>query len=150
MLGLKARKTLEQAANELANNLQNRAPNNSGKLANSFTGDVVGDNIVINGADYAFFLDKGVNGKENSRGSKFGFTNKKPPISSLIGFAKAKGINEYALQSSIFKKGIRPQPFIQAPFNDEVKALSQELPQAILGDFVDNVTKGNNTIFKKQ
>jgi hypothetical protein len=149
MLGGNVRKSLQSFVTDLVNKLRMSAPKNTGKLAQSFKGTVVGDDVKIEGASYAIFINDGINGTERNRNSMFSFTNKKPPISALKDFAKAKGINEFALQKSIFKNGIRGRHFIENPYNDSLGSLSENLTQAVWEDFREDVLS-NNPIFKKQ
>jgi hypothetical protein len=95
--------------------------------------------------DYAIYQDKGVKGAANFKSHKmaeftpFKYKDKKPPIAAMRAFAKAKGINAspYALQTSIYQKGIPQTLFFTKPFRSEF----QNLPESILKAFGKDVER---------
>jgi hypothetical protein len=61
-------------------------------------------------ADYYDFINKGVNGVMTVKsGTPYSFKDKKPPL--LKEWSHRKGLNPFAVQQSMFKKGIRKRPF---------------------------------------
>jgi len=107
------KKSLEKFKERYEAYLKTNAPKSSGTLKNSISGIVDGDGVAFEMLEYANFVERGINGTERGVGSPYSFNKKKPPISSLIGYSASVGINPYALQNSLFKKGIKPQPFLQ-------------------------------------
>ncbi len=95
--------------------------------------------------DYAIYQDKGVKGAANFKSHKmaeftpFKFRDKMPPLSAMRQFAKAKGINAspYALQKSIYQKGIPQTLFFTKPFRQEFS----NLPESVLKAFGDDVER---------
>ena len=89
----------------------------SGKLLNSIdieiteTDDEI--NIAVLAEDYLEFIDEGVNGTERNNGSKYSYKSKKPPIKEISLWAKSKGLNPYAVQNSIYTKGIKGIHFFE-------------------------------------
>jgi len=69
-------------------------------------------------ADYYDFINKGVKGtisQAKAPGSPYSFKNKKPPL--FKEWAYRKGLNPFAVQQSVFKKGIRKRPFWDKAYN---------------------------------
>jgi tRNA uridine 5-carbamoylmethylation protein Kti12 len=128
--------TLQQFANELVQELKQNAPKNTGALSNSIKTIVTDDSLTIEMAGYADFVNKGINGKENNRGSIYSFRNKKPPISSISSYAKSIGANPYALQKSIYKNGIKPSLFIDNTITDKK---IDELADKLINNIIQNI-----------
>jgi tRNA uridine 5-carbamoylmethylation protein Kti12 len=128
--------TLQQFANELVQELKQNAPKNTGALSNSIKTIVTDDSLSIEMAGYADFVNKGINGKENNRGSIYSFRNKKPPISSISSYAKSIGANPYALQKSIYKNGIKPSLFIDNTITDKK---IDELADKLINNIIQNI-----------
>jgi hypothetical protein len=69
-------------------------------------------------ADYYDFINKGVKGtisQAKAPGSPYSFKNKKPPL--FKEWSYRKGLNPFAVQQSVFKKGIRKRPFWDKAYN---------------------------------
>jgi len=67
-------------------------------------------------ADYYDFINKGVQGTETVRSdTPYSFRVKKPPL--FKEWAYRKGLNPFAVQQSVFKKGIRKRPFWDKAYN---------------------------------
>jgi hypothetical protein len=69
-------------------------------------------------ADYYDYINKGVKGtisQAKAPGSPYSFKNKKPPL--FKEWAYRKGLNPFAVQQSVFKKGIRKRPFWDKAYN---------------------------------
>ena len=69
-------------------------------------------------ADYYDFINKGVKGtisQAKAPGSPYSFKNKKPPL--FKEWAYRKGLNPFAVQQSVFQKGIRKRPFWDKAYN---------------------------------
>jgi hypothetical protein len=123
--------------------LKAKAPQNTGTLANSFTGEfnVVNDgfDIGIDAMAYAKFVDAGVNGTEVDRGSIFSYVNRMVPIASVQNIADSVGVSPYAIAKSIQRNGIRPTLFATNTIENEVNNFGDDMAKAIWDDFnVDN------------
>lgn len=129
-------KVLQDFARSYVVYLKRKVPKNSGRLANSIKASVMKDNVGIDALGYITFLDQGVSGKNKRYRTPFGYTNKKPPISSISGFAQRAGINPFALQQSIFENGIKPEGFITNSIDKEVDKMADKLVDAVWEDFV--------------
>ena len=67
-------------------------------------------------ADYYDYINKGVQGTETVRSdTPYSFRVKKPPL--FKEWAYRKGLNPFAVQQSVFKKGIRKRPFWDKAYN---------------------------------
>lgn len=96
--------------------------------------------------DYWQYIEHGVNGTENSQGSKFSFSNggKRIPIKPLQGWIEKRGLRiqtkagvkgkskglaidkgrkslAFAMSTSIKKKGIKPKPFVDNILTQELR-----------------------------
>ena len=115
----------------------------SGKLLESINGSVEFDdgewNFFLDMEEYGEFIDEGVNGTEKSWGSRFSYTTKKPPINKIKSWASSKGLNPWAVQQSIFKKGIKPVKFFENVLDKELSKMVDYLAEAsatsLLNDF---------------
>ena len=73
-------------------------------------------------ADYYDYINKGVKGtisQAKAPGSPYSFKNKKPPL--FKEWSYRKGLNPFAVQQSVFKKGIRKRPFWDKAYNTITK-----------------------------
>ena len=64
------------------------------------------------------YINKGVKGtisQSKAPGSPYSFKNKKPPL--FKEWSYRKGLNPFAVQQSVFKKGIRKRPFWDKAYN---------------------------------
>lgn len=130
--------TIKDFTNSLVDYLKANTPKASGNLVNSYNGlwDING--VQIEGMDYFKFIERGVNGTETSYGSPYSFSKKMIPISTIQSYAKSRGINVYALQRSIFKKGIRPKN-ITNNLNNKLDDFGDDFLNAMWKDFkLDN------------
>jgi hypothetical protein len=67
-------------------------------------------------ANYYDFINKGVQGTRTARSdTPYSFRVKKPPL--FKEWAYRKGLNPFAVQQSVFKKGIRKRPFWDKAYN---------------------------------
>lgn len=95
--------------------------------------------------DYGEYQDKGVKGAANFKSHKmteftpYKYKDKMPPISAIKNFVKSKGINAspYAIQTSIYQKGIPQTLFFTKPFRQQFK----NLPGSIINAFGDDVER---------
>ena len=138
MLNLTA--NIESFINKFIDLLKADAPKNSGNLANSFnpTLNITTDKIEIgiDAANYAKFIDLGVNGSENNYGSPFTFT--KPINTQAISpFAKSIGASPFALSKSIYKKGIKPRHFGTTITNNQIESLGDTIIEGIWDDYYE-------------
>ena len=69
-----------------------------------------GIQIILEANDYLKFVDQGINGVKQSQGSPYSYKLKYPPIKEIKRWISIKGLalNPYAVQRSIFNKGIKP------------------------------------------
>jgi hypothetical protein len=134
-------RTLQEYSDYFEKTLKDNAPINTGKLAESINSEVGFDangnvDLDITMNEYGLFINAGVNGVTISRGSIYSYRDKKPPISALQGWAKSKGINVYALQNSIYNKGIQKQPFIDESVSDvNVVRMADDLANNLWNDY---------------
>lgn len=134
-------KTLQDYAALIETTLKEQAPSFSGSLRDSITGEIEFDqsgtaNISIYMAEHGDYINEGVNGTIVSRGSRFSYKDKMPPITALEGWAKAKGINPWALRYSIYTKGIKKNPFIQRSFDDgTLDKMATDIAESVWTDF---------------
>lgn len=120
--------------------LSDGAPKKTGALAKSVVGKETDSGIDMYMLPYATYVDKGINGTERSVGSPYSFTTKKPPLSSIMSYAKSINMNPYQLQNIIFKQGIKPQPFIENDkTNKELEDYSTDLANAIWDDSTKDI-----------
>jgi hypothetical protein len=138
--------TIGNFVNSLVSFLGDNTPKNTGALANSYKGEFTINGIEIYGLDYFKFIESGVNGTEQTWGSPYSFSNKMIPISTIQGYADARGINVYALQKSIFKKGIRPKDIITSSIDSKLDNFGDDLIEAIWDDFAEEEKKKDKTI----
>ena len=102
-------KSIREVAKDYEKHLKSLVPTESGSLKNSIKAIVKEDGLIAEALSYIDFVDKGVNGTENNRGSIYSYTSKRPPIDALRSISD----NPYAMATSIYKKGIKPQLFLE-------------------------------------
>lgn len=94
--------------------------------------------FVFDMEGYGAYLDEGVNGTVQNRGSKFQFAgNYKGTAYALTAWATSKGLNRFAVARSIQKKGIKPRRF----FNDVIASRTNDLGELItqgMADWMEN------------
>ncbi|MES2575671.1 MAG: hypothetical protein V4572_12050 [Bacteroidota bacterium] len=136
----------------------------TGKMLDAIDATIIekdGDlSIEILGEEYQDYIDLGVNGagfqktkkgkldnrfktnKKVQQGSPFGYTDKRPPISAISPWAKARGINPFALQYSIFRYGIKPVNFFSEVLDNEMENFTDYIAEIqttnILNNFEDD------------
>jgi len=72
-------------------------------------------------ADYYDYINKGVRGAESSErapDSPYSYKDKQPPASALKEWSHRKGLNEWAVSKSIFKKGIKKKGYFDKVVED--------------------------------
>tara|TARA_R110002020_G_scaffold227054_3_gene437687 strand:- start:68 stop:571 length:504 start_codon:yes stop_codon:yes gene_type:complete len=102
--------------------------------------------------DYGDFIDKGVKGVKEGRSlAGYKYTNKKPPVRFIKTWLKRKTGKfrqrnqdsiAYAIQNTIYKRGIKPTEFFSKPFKNEFNKLPDEIIEAYgldLDDFMEFV-----------
>lgn len=124
----------------------------TGNLIESITGDIEYKNgeytISVMMEEYGTYLDEGVNGtgfqktksgkadkrfKSNRNvvtGSPYSFKDKMPPLSAIKPWAIAKNLNPWAVQRSIFQKGIKGIHFFQEILDYEANKLADYIAEA--------------------
>ena len=116
---------------------------------------------------YWKFVDSGVDGvsKKYSRETfkflqttdtkTFSFTNKKPPLSAIMGWLKTKGYQGrnkkgqfitdrsfgFIVQNAIFERGLKPSYFISKTGNNILKKYSDTIASAVAQDVANIVVK---------
>jgi len=109
--------------------------------------------LKFNMEDYGDFQDKGVKGAANFKAHKMKeftpfkfkphaqgeFFKKAPPIKDISKWVKLKNINAspWAIQRSIYQKGIPQTLFFTKPFRKQFKNLPQDIIQAFAADVDD-------------
>jgi hypothetical protein len=118
MLGKNLRNAVLGISIEYKNSYQFNVPVFNSNLKNSIKQKPTEDGFYIEAFNYFDFLDKGVSGSPNANNpssifqydTPFSYKTKKPRLDQGLGdWAKAKGINKFAVQQSIFRKGIVPR-----------------------------------------
>ena len=72
-------------------------------------------------ANYYDYINKGVRGAESSErapDSPYSYKDKQPPVSALKEWSHRKGLNEWAVSKSIFKKGIKKKGYFDKVVED--------------------------------
>lgn len=131
--------TLQQYLAEILPELQSKAPKDSGALANSIEGIVDGKaiDLTVSMLSYGKFINKGVNGINNSVGSIYSYNDKMPPASAFGG-----GNKGFAIARSVYKNGIKPSLFIDNTVTDSsVEELANNLVQAVWDDFYEQTNE---------
>jgi len=122
MLGKNLSNAVLGIAIEYQNAFQRFSPVFNSDLRKSIKLKRTENGFLINGLNYFEFLDKGVSGSLNAKNAysifqydtPFSYKDKKPRLDQGLGdWAKSKGINKYAVQNSIFRKGIVPRKITQ-------------------------------------
>jgi hypothetical protein len=123
-------KALEKLAKEIVKDMQDKVPVDLGSLKRSITFKVTPDEITFDMLEYGMAVHYG---------SRPHF----PPVKAIRGWAKRKGINPYALQKSIGKKGTAPHPFMDEflTFSAEYMKIFQDESSKELEDYVYNKLK---------
>lgn len=109
---------IEKTAKKVVKKIKLHVPKDSGQLSKSIKYKLTNDGFEVDALEYIDYVDKGVNGIRNNVGSIYSYTLKKPPISSLRGWAKRKGINPYAVQNSLYNNGLKPKHFLRKADED--------------------------------
>lgn len=110
-------------------------------------GDIGGDDAIeFNAADYGRFVDEGVNGILLNRDAPYSFR-----LSSIKGvayhikpWADSKGLNNWAVATSIVRKGIKPRPFFNSVIQSRTTKLQEGLTEAYQAYLDAQVNKINN------
>jgi hypothetical protein len=99
---------------ETLEQIDNSFTDTTGKLRQSirFESKIFGESFVteLYLADYYDYINKGVKGAESSEkapNSPYSYKDKQPPVSALKEWSHRKGLNEWAVSKSIFKKGLK-------------------------------------------
>ena len=95
-------------------------------------------------ADYGKFVDQGVNGINQARGSQFSFrqTSIKGVAYHIKPWADSKGIqNPWGVATNIVKKGIKPRPFFDSVIQSRVNILGEAITEG-MAEYMD--TQINN------
>ena len=98
-------------------------------------------------ADYGQFVDQGVNGINQTRGSQFSFkqTSIKGVAYHIKPWASSKGLNNWAVATNIVKKGIKPRPFYNSVIQSRISVLGEALTQGIVTYEENRINNLNNT-----
>lgn len=109
-------------------------------LSNSITYEVDENGAEIKANSYFPYVDKGVNGKKQKRGSIYSYNDKKPPISSLREWANKRSINVFALQTSIYNKGTKPKMIIENTEEPSVELITD----GYINDIIEEIKSSSN------
>jgi hypothetical protein len=104
---------IEKSAKKVVKKIRLYAPTDQGDLRKSVKYVITDDGFEVDALPYLDYVDKGVNGIKKSVGSIYSYTLKKPPIKSLKGWSKRKGLNPYAVQNSLYYNGLKPKRFLR-------------------------------------
>ena len=143
----------------LKQNLAEHKIKDTGELANSIQmpiklfGSVLTATLSLE--DYYDYVNKGVRGAGGNRktgslkawkiravGSPYHFSNLRPPISALKKWCSKRGLNVYAVQESIFRKGLKSRPFYDECIDQSFKgALWDRFKSQIKVTSAKNITR---------
>jgi len=104
---------IEKSAKKVVKKIRLYVPTDQGDLRKSVKYVITDDGFEVDALPYLDYIDKGVNGIKKSVGSIYSYTLKKPPIKSLKGWSKRKGLNPYAVQNSLYYNGLKPKRFLR-------------------------------------
>jgi len=104
---------IEKSAKKVVKKIRLYAPTDQGDLRKSVKYVITDDGFEVDALPYLDYIDKGVNGIKKNVGSIYSYTLKKPPIKSLKGWSKRKGLNPYAVQNSLYYNGLKPKRFLR-------------------------------------
>ena len=104
---------IEKSAKKVVKKIKIDAPTDQGDLRKSVKYVITDDGFEVDALPYLDYIDKGVNGIKKNVGSIYSYTLKKPPIKSLKGWSKRKGLNPYAVQNSLYYNGLKPKRFLR-------------------------------------
>lgn len=131
----------QQVVAEMKNRLKGDNKLASGALEDSLQYRLTEDpkngiNLAFLMLDYGKFVDKGINGVEQRRGSPYSFKNLnvgRKMIASLGRWKKIRGvkISEWAIAKSIKKKGIAPTQFFTISTTRRRKQLEANIEKLI-------------------
>ena len=147
---------LKDFLTDLDNELKQKSPRGSGRLADSIKSSIVNKpgkdfeyTIEVEMESYGEFVDKGVNGagykgegkgkirKAVVKGSPFSFRSKMPPPIAFSKYTTDKN-HQFAIARSIFSRGIKPADFID-PVLDKY---TQKLGDYVIEDiqkYIDDI-----------
>jgi len=131
------KKEIDDFMKILINKIKQKVPKHTGSLFNSISYIIKGNNVSILMEYYGKFVDQGVSGVKYKYNTPFSYKDKKPPILAIKPWAKSKNINPFALQNSIYYKGIRPQNFFKSIYEDYMNDSIDELVKS----FADSIEK---------
>jgi len=104
---------IEKSAKKVVKKIKLYTPTDQGDLRKSVKYVITDDGFEVDALPYLDYIDKGVNGIKKNVGSIYSYTLKKPPIKSLKGWSKRKGLNPYAVQNSLYYNGLKPKRFLR-------------------------------------
>ena len=104
---------IEKSAKKVVKKIKLYAPTDQGDLRKSVKYVITDDGFEVDALPYLDYIDKGINGIKKNVGSIYSYTLKKPPIKSLKGWSKRKGLNPYAVQNSLYYNGLKPKRFLR-------------------------------------
>ena len=135
-----SRKNLNAGGHNASKTLYNGMNYSVKENKNSIEADLLMPKSQGSNIAYGEFLNYGVRGTESGRSLKgYKYTNKKPPVRFLKTWLKQKTGKfrqrnqdsiAYAIQNTIYKKGIKPTEFFSRPFEKAFKTLPDELIEA--------------------
>lgn len=130
-----------ETVNAILNKIRQENAIYSGTLERSisYEQDAQSGDISFFMADYGQFIDEGVNGTEQNRGSQFQFKgNWKGTAFHIKEWATSKGLNPYATAKSIQAKGIEPRRFFTSVIESRLNSLGDNINQGIQ-DYMNNL-----------
>jgi hypothetical protein len=104
---------IEKSAKKVVKKIKIDAPTDQGDSRKSVKYVITDDGFEVDALHYLDYIDKGINGIKKNVGSIYSYTLKKPPIKSLKGWSKRKGLNPYAVQNSLYYNGLKPKRFLR-------------------------------------
>tara|TARA_R100001460_G_scaffold1564_3_gene5842 strand:+ start:917 stop:1456 length:540 start_codon:yes stop_codon:yes gene_type:complete len=148
-------------------NLTRKKKNVSRKLYDSINYELVTSGsgqsftLKLKMLEYGEYQDQGVSGTEKKYNTRFKYTNRRPPAKVFDKWIVKRGLEgirdeqgrfvtrkslQYAIATSVYKRGIRPSYFFTRAFNLGFKKLPKEVREAFaldVRDFLEFTLKNN-------
>ena len=135
-----SRKNLKSKGINASGNLSRTMDYNINVGENSIDADLLMAKMPGQNISYGEFVNYGVKGTESGRSLKgYRYTDKKPPVRFLKTWVKQKTGKfrqrnqdsiAYAIQNTIYKRGIKPTEFFSKPFEKAFATLPDEIVEA--------------------
>lgn len=148
---------LKDVAKQAKSNLTRGKKNVSKDLYDSIKPEVLenqhGALATLRMLPYGDYVDQGVSGTKRKYATPFSYTTKKPPITNIFEWVKARNLYlrdekgrfkkggqkslAFIIRNKIFTQGMKPTHFYTRPFKKYYKDLPQDIAKAYSEDVMD-------------